>query len=118
LLAAPFPEPVRKAFKVLFPDLVENCPYRVLCDFVFQRRDPQRSLPSVGFQDVGSQRRFRPISPAMDAPVQVGQPPFQVVRSILFPRHPIHSRGRLLLQAVVTFPQQVDAYVVQQGCEL
>src|ERR1039457_4701021 len=36
LLAALRPEPVRKTQKVLFPDLVENCPYRSLGDFVFQ----------------------------------------------------------------------------------
>ncbi len=30
MLAAPRPEAIRKAFEVLFPDLVENCPYRSL----------------------------------------------------------------------------------------
>src|SRR5439155_25395425 len=40
------------------------------------------------------------------------------VSSIFFPRHPIHSRRCLFLQAVVTLPEQVDAYVVQQCREL
>jgi hypothetical protein len=54
VLAAPRPEPVRKALEVLFPDLVENRPYRVLYDFVFQRRDSQWSLPSIAFRDPDS----------------------------------------------------------------
>jgi hypothetical protein len=53
----------------------------------------------------------------MDSPVQLGQPGLQVF-SIGLPRHPIHSGRRLSLQAVVTSPQQVDAYVVQQSREL
>src|SRR5215469_11841066 len=53
----------------------------------------------------------------MDSSMQVGKPRLQVL-SIFFPRHPIHSRGRLFLQAVVTNPEQVDAYVVQQSSEL
>jgi hypothetical protein len=53
----------------------------------------------------------------MDSAMQVGEPCLQVL-SIFFPRHPIHSRCRLFLQAVVTIPEQVDAYVVQQSGEL
>jgi hypothetical protein len=45
---------------------------RVLHDFIFQRRDSQRSLPSVGFRDPDSPRRFRLICPTMDSPLQVG----------------------------------------------
>ena len=48
--------------------------------------------------------------------MQVAQARLQIL-SILLPRHPIHSRRRLFLQAVITFPEQVDAHVVQQGCE-
>ena len=39
VLAAPWPEAIREAQEVLFPDLVENRPYRVLDDFVLQRRN-------------------------------------------------------------------------------
>jgi len=49
--------------------------------------------------------------------MQVADAPLQVF-SIFSPRHPIHTRCRLSLQAVVTFPEQVDAYVVQQSREL
>jgi hypothetical protein len=39
VLASPWPEPIRETPEILFPYLVENCPYRVLDDFVLQRRD-------------------------------------------------------------------------------
>ena len=116
VLAAPWPESVRKAQKVLFPDLVENRPYRVLDDFVFQRRDSQWSLPSIGFRDPDSPRRLRSICPAMDSPVQVAQSRLQVF-SIFFPRHSVHSRRSLFLQAVVTIPEQIDGHMVQQSRE-
>lgn len=116
-LAAPRPESVAEAQKVLLPDLVENRSHRVLDDFVLQRRDPQWSLPPIGFWYPDSARRLRMIRPAMDSPMQVAQARLQVL-SILLPRHPIHSRRRLFLQTVVALPEQVDAYVVQQGCEL
>ena len=116
MLAAPRPEPVREAQKVLFPDLVENRPYRVLYDFIFQRRDPQWSLPPIGFRDPDSPRRLRSICPTMDSPMQVAKARLQAL-SIFFPRHPVHSRRSPFLQAVVTVPEQVDAHMVQQGCE-
>src|SRR5215471_12925337 len=53
----------------------------------------------------------------MDSSMQVGQPSLQV-SSIFFPRHSIHSRRRLFLQAVITRPKQVNANVVQQSREL
>jgi hypothetical protein len=71
MLTAPWPESVRVAQKVLFPDLVEHLPYRVLHHFVFQRRDPQWSLPPIGFRDPDSPRRLRLICPSMEPPVQV-----------------------------------------------
>jgi hypothetical protein len=51
VLAAPRPETIRKAQEVLLPDLVEYRPYRVLYDFVFQRRDSQWSLPPIAFAE-------------------------------------------------------------------
>src|ERR1039457_5090052 len=116
MLAAFRPEPVRKTQKVLFPNLVENCPYRSLGNLVFQRRDSQWSLPSIGFRYPDSPRRFRPIAPTMDSPMQVGYPRLQFF-SIFLPRHAIHSRRRLPLQAVVAAAQQINTDVVQQGCE-
>src|SRR6266508_728081 len=114
MLTAPRPESVREAQKVLFPDLVENPPYRVLHYFVFQRRDSQWSLPPIAFRDPDSPRRSRLIGPSMDAPVQVADSRLQAF-SILPPRHPVHSRRSLLLQTVVTIPEQIDRHMVQQS---
>ena len=94
MLTAPRPESVAEALKVLFPDLVENRPYRVLDDFVLQRRDSQWSLPPIGFRDPDSSRRLRSICPTMDSPVQVAESRLQAF-SILLPRHSVHSRRRL-----------------------
>src|ERR1035441_4780723 len=103
MLTAPRPESVREAQKVLFPDLVEHLPYRVLHYFVFQRRDPQRSFPPIGFRDPDSPRRLRLICPALDAPVQVADARLQAF-SILPPRHSVHTRRSLFLQTVITVP--------------
>src|SRR6266436_6488961 len=89
--------------KVLFPDLVENPPYRVLNDFVLQRRDPQWPLSPIGFRYPDSPRRLRFIRPTMDSPVQVAYASLQVF-SILSPCDAVHSRRRLFLQAAITIP--------------
>jgi hypothetical protein len=53
----------------------------------------------------------------MDSSVQLAEARLQIF-SIFSPRHPVHSRRRLSLQAVIALPEQVDAYVVQQSREL
>ena len=50
----------------------------------------------------------------MDSPVKVRQAYLQGF-PIFLPRHPIHPGRRLFLQAMVTVPEPVDAYVVQQS---
>src|SRR6266699_2317450 len=47
MLAAPGPETITEAQKVLFPYLVKDHPDRVLDDFVLQGRDSQWSLPPI-----------------------------------------------------------------------
>src|SRR6266567_5327492 len=116
MLTASRPESVRETQKVLFPDLVENPPYRVLHYFVFQRRDSQWSLPPIAFRDPSSPRRLPLIGPSMDTPVQVANSPLQAF-SIHSPRHSVHSRRSLLLQTVVTIPEPIDRHMVQQGRE-
>ncbi len=103
MLLAPRPEPVRETQKVLFPDLVEYRPYRVLHHFVFQRRDSQWPLPPIAFRDPSSPRRSRSIRPTMDSPVQSAQSRLQAL-SIFLPRYPVHSRRSLFLQTVITIP--------------
>src|SRR5437764_10830102 len=43
-------EPVRKAFEVGLVNLVEDRHHSLLNDFVFQRRDAQRTLPPVSLR--------------------------------------------------------------------
>src|ERR1700678_869903 len=47
-------KPIRKAPKVHLVNLVEDADHRLLDDLVFQRRDAQRTLPTVGFRYVHS----------------------------------------------------------------
>jgi len=116
MLAAPRPEPVREPQKVLFVNLVEDRHYGLLDDLVLQGCDAQRTLSSIGFRDVGSLGRLRPIRPLMDSTVQVCQFLLQV-RLILSPRQPVHSRCSISLQGVIAVPQQINRYVVEQRSE-
>jgi hypothetical protein len=111
VLAPPWPKTIRKAQKILFPNLVEDCPYRVLDDFVLQRRDSQWSLPSIAFRDPDSPGWFCLVSSTMDSPMKVAQSRFQGL-SIFFPCHSVHSWGRLPFQAVVAIPEQIDGHMV------
>lgn len=47
-------EPVGEAEEVRFVDRIQNLHHCALDNLIFQRRDPQRSLPPVGFRDVGA----------------------------------------------------------------
>src|ERR1022692_455446 len=52
----------------------------------------------------------------MDSPVQVTDSRLQTL-SILPPRYSVHSRRSLLLQTVITIPEQIDRHMVEQGRE-
>jgi hypothetical protein len=52
--AASRTETIRKASKVFLINRVEDGDHRLLNDFVFQRRDAQRTLPPVGFRYIHS----------------------------------------------------------------
>ena len=54
MLPASWSKTVAESLKVLLPDLAEYFPYRVLDDFVLQRRDPQWPLSTIGLRDPGS----------------------------------------------------------------
>ena len=51
---APRTEPVGIAFEVDLVNLIEDRHHGLLDDFVFQRRDAQRALPSVGLRYIDS----------------------------------------------------------------
>jgi hypothetical protein len=90
MLTAPWPEAVRETPKVLFVNLIEDRDHGLLNNLVLQRRDPQRTLPSVRFRYVDSPRRLRSISAAVNPAVQINKPIFQP-GFILPPRNAIHS---------------------------
>ena len=76
MLAAPRTETVRETEKVFLVNLVEDGDHGLLDDFVFQRRDPQWTLPSICFLYVHSSRWFGPVCAAMNSAMQVSQPFF------------------------------------------
>ena len=114
--AASRPKPVRKAPKVHLVNLIEDGHHRLLDDLVFQRRDAQRTLPSVFFRDVHSPRGLRPIRSPVNPVLQIDQPILQTFL-VLLPPDAIHSRRRVPLQRVVALPQQIGGQMVQQGGE-
>src|SRR6202165_1231002 len=59
VLAAPRPEPIREAQKVLFPHTGENRSDRMLDDFVLQRGDTQWPLPAIAFRNPGDRKSTR-----------------------------------------------------------
>ena len=61
MLAAPRPESVREAEEVRLVDRVQYLHHRPLDDLVLQRRDAQWPLPPIGFGDVLSPGRLRPV---------------------------------------------------------
>lgn len=103
MLVSPRPKPIRKALKIHLVNLVENGDHRLLYDFVFQRGDPQRTLPPVGFRYIYSSRRLCPVRSPVYPVVQILQPICQTVL-ILAPPGAVYSRGRIPLQCVVAFP--------------
>jgi hypothetical protein len=58
MLAASWSEPVRKSEKIRFVDSIQHLDRRALDDFVFQRRDPERSLPPVSPSTPGAASFF------------------------------------------------------------
>src|SRR5882762_649693 len=66
MLAAPWSEPVRKPEKVRFVDSIQHLDRRALDEFVFQRRDSERSLPPVGLRDIHPTHRPRPGRSALE----------------------------------------------------
>ncbi len=63
MLAAPWPEPVRKSEKVRFVDGIQHLDRRALDDLVFQRRYSERSLPPIGLRDIHPTHRLRSVAP-------------------------------------------------------
>ena len=86
-------KPIGKAPKVHLIYLVEDADHRLLDDLIFQRRDAQRSLPSVGFRYVYSSRRLRSIRSPVHALMKTYELLLQLVL-IFLPTYSVDSRCR------------------------
>ena len=78
------PEPIRKASEVHLVNLIEDGHHGLLDNLVLQRRDAQRTLPSIGFRNVHSSRRLRPVRTTMYAAVQIDKP---ILQPVSYSRH-------------------------------
>src|SRR5258708_1856779 len=78
MLTAPRTKPVRETEKVLFVNLIEDGNHGLLDNFVFQSRDPQRTLPSIFFLYVHSPRWTRweraAVHPAVEIDQSIAEP--------------------------------------------
>src|SRR5467141_1597753 len=104
MLASPWPEPVRKPEKVRFVDSVQHLDRRALDEFVFQRRDSERSLPPVGLRDKHPTHRLRSIRSSLQPFGKVLEIPLQFL-PVVPPRLPVHARRGFLLQSEVGHAQ-------------
>src|SRR3984957_15375684 len=108
---------VREALEVHLINLIEDGHHSLLNNFVLQRRDSQRTLPSVGLQNIDSPRGLCPVCATVDATVEIGEPPLQS-RSVPPPRPSVNARCCFSLQSEIALPEQIDGQMVQQCREL
>src|SRR6266853_976674 len=113
MLAAPWSEPVRKAEEVRFIDSVQHLDRRALDDFVFQRRDSERSLPPVGLGDKHPTHRLCSVRSSLQPFGKVLEIPLQFL-PVVPPRLPVHARRGFLLQRAVSHAQRVQVVDVVQ----
>ena len=104
MLAASRSKTIREAQKVFLVNRIEDGDHGLLDDLVLQRRNPQRTLPPVGFRDIHPSRGLRSICSAVDPAVQVDQPTLQP-GLILLPRRAVYPRCSLSLQGVKALPE-------------
>src|SRR5882724_8540727 len=113
MLASPWPEPVRKSKKVGFVDSVQHLDRRTLDDFVFQRRDPERSLPPVGLRDKYPTHRLCSVRSSLQPFGKILEIPLQFL-AVMPPRLPVHARRGFLLQREVGPAQRFQVVDVVQ----
>src|SRR5215469_4866419 len=99
MLAAPRAKAIREAEKVFLVNLVEDGDHSLLDNLVLQRRDPQRTLPSVCFLYIDSSGWHRSIGSTMNSAMQVDE---SILHAgfILLPGNPVHSWCSFPLQRV------------------
>src|SRR5882724_6018162 len=113
MLAPPWSEPVRKTEKVRFIDGVQHLDRRTLDDLVLQRRDSERSLPSVGLRDKHSTHRLRSVRSSLQPFGKILEVSLQRL-AVVPPRLPVHAWRGFLLQSEVGHAQRVQVVDVVQ----
>src|SRR6266852_3578212 len=104
LLASPGPEPIRKAQEVGLVDSVQHLDRRALDDFIFQRRNSERSLPPIGLGDVHPTHRFRSVRSSLQSMGEILEVVLEGL-AVVPPRLTVHARRRFLLQAEVSLAE-------------
>src|SRR5258706_780547 len=104
MLAAPWSEPVRKIEQVRFVDGIQPLDRRTLDDFVFQRRDSERSLPPVGLRDKHPTHRLRSVRSSLQPFGKILEIHLQLL-AVVPPRLPVHTGSGFLLQSEVGHSQ-------------
>src|SRR5467141_1056512 len=113
MLAASWSEPVRKSEKIRFVDSLQHLDRRALDDFVFQRRDPERSLPPVGLRDKHPTHRLRSVRSSLQPFSKILEMHFQLL-PVMPPRLPVYAWRGFLLQAEVGHAQRFQVVDVVQ----
>src|SRR5882762_6732774 len=113
MLAAPWSEPVRKPEKVRFVDSIQHLDRRALDEFVFQRRDSERSLPPVGLRDIHPTHRLRSVRSSLQPFGKILEIFLQLL-PVVPPRLPVHARRGFLLQREVGHAQRFQVVDVVQ----
>ncbi len=111
---APRPEAVAEPEELRLKDRYQNrIRHRPLENLVLQRRNAERSLPSIllGYEHPPGRRR--PVRTPVYAGTEVGQSAFQSVR-VGIPRHTVHARRRVLPQGMERIVQNIDRHMVEQ----
>src|SRR5882762_1419424 len=113
MLAAPWSEPVRKPEKIRFVDSIQHLDRRALDEFVFQRRDSERSLPPVGLRDIHPTHRLRSVRSSLQPFGKILEIFLQLL-PVVPPRLPVHARRGFLLQREVGHAQRFQVVDVVQ----
>lgn len=116
VLAPPRAEPVGEAKEVFFVDGVEHLDDGSLDEFVFQRGNAERPLPSVRLRDVRPTRWLRTVRSLVQSLMQVSKLLFEP-GLVLLPRHSVHPGRCFLLQTEERFPEPIDGDVVEERGE-
>jgi hypothetical protein len=118
VLVAPWPVAVGEAEKRRLVDGVEAQDRCILDDLVLKHRYAQRPLFSIGLWDVGSADGFGSVSPTFKPPREVLKIFFKLL-SVLLPRLPIHTSGRIPLEVVIRLSQGIRRPdVMHETCAL